>query len=46
MSNCLYICLKEGCKVLGPDPGAKWVIGATTGVADTTNKTPNLSSVF
>jgi hypothetical protein len=35
MSNCLYICLKEGCKVLGPDSGTKWVIGAPTGVADT-----------
>jgi len=32
MSNCVYICLEEECKVLGPDSDAKWVIGATTGV--------------
>jgi hypothetical protein len=31
----LFIYLKEGCKVLGPDSDTKWVIGAPTGVADT-----------
>ena len=42
----IYIYLKEGCKVLGPDFDTKWVIGAIAGVVNTNNKTPNLSSVF
>ena len=46
MSNCVYIYLEEECKVLGPNSDTKWVIWATTEVADTANKTPNLSSVF
>ena len=46
MSNCVYICLEEECKVLRPDSNTKWVIRATSGVADTANKTPNLSTVY
>ena len=33
-------------KVSGSDYDIKWVIGLLSGVVDTANKTPNLSSVF
>ena len=46
MQNCFHTCLKQGCKVSGPDSDIKWVIGLFSGVVDTANKTPNLSSVF
>ena len=42
----LYICLKEGCKVLGQNSDAKWVNRAVTAVADPANKKSDLSSVF
>jgi hypothetical protein len=35
------MCLKEGCKILGPG-----VIGAIAGVMYTANKTPDLYSVL
>ena len=46
MQNCFYTCLKQGCKVSGPDSDIKWVIGLLSGVVETANKTPILSSVF
>ena len=43
---CLYIWVREGCKVLGPDSETKWVIRVITGVADTANKMPHFSSIL